>query len=632
MARRVVVELIGDSSKLERAFARSERSAKNFGRNVERAGRGATIATVGFHGLGRAVASTSAAFLGGYGLAAAAKAAFDEMMRGQAVTADTAAALKSTGSVAGVTAKEIENLGTSLQQMSGYDYEAIRSAENLILTFTNVRNVAGRGNDVFNQTIRSTLDLSRRFDQDLSTSAVQLGKALQDPIRGVTALRRAGVSFSTAQQRTINQLVKTGRLLEAQKLLLAEVRTETGGAAAAYGQTLAGQLDILQGNLENIGGELANVLNPEITKLTKQFNAWLANPENKQAIIDGFAAGMHDLGVAAQAAASAIGALASAYDKLPDFGKQGLKDTRIPGWLRNNYYLDLIFGRGGGGGGGKLPKPTSDIGFRAAGALAGGTADRPGTGSTAKPTGASVAMRNRWFDAMINRQLGRVQDITSLRGQIARLGQIAALVEQRIKATKDITRKLTLEDQLLDIRRTQRQDRATLAEELKQKAADAKAAAEEARRLAVETKFGWLDFAVERAQATKTLKDDRRAYRALEQALLQRIRQEGRTLDLVRDLWRVRQNIRDLNKNQSDVDPLAGLMQVSSKRLANILAAGTGLGAAGRQRLGYNIAGAEIQPLHVHVNIDGREVGSAVTKDQARTGRRTSRQTSGRRG
>jgi len=73
-------------------------------------------------------------------------------------------------------------------------------------------------------------------------------------------------------------------------------------------------------------------------------------------------------------------------------------------------------------------------------------------------------------------------------------------------------------------------------------------------------------------------------------------------------------------------------MQVSSARLAAILAVGTGLGAAGRRILGMNIAGAEIQPMHVHVNIDGREVGRAVTKDQARTSKRTAQQTSGRRG
>jgi hypothetical protein len=99
-------------------------------------------------------------------------------------------------------------------------------------------------------------------------------------------------------------------------------------------------------------------------------------------------------------------------------------------------------------------------------------------------------------------------------------------------------------------------------------------------------------------------------------------------LRLVSDLWRVRQQIRDLNKKKAgDGDPLAGLMQVSTRRLTDILAAGTGLDVAGRQQLGRNIAGAEIQ--HIHVHIDGREVGSVVAKQQARGDRRTSRQTSG---
>ena len=55
-----------------------------------------------------------------------------------------------------------------------------------------------------------------------------------------------------------------------------------------------------------------------------------------------------------------------------------------------------------------------------------------------------------------------------------------------------------------------------------------------------ETQMGWLEFAIERAEATKAVKDDLKAYRAMEDALEDRIRQEGRTLDLVRELWRAR--------------------------------------------------------------------------------------------
>jgi hypothetical protein len=230
--------------------------------------------------------------------------------------------------------------------------------------------------------------------------------------------------------------------------------------------------------------------------------------------------------------------------------------------------------------------------------------------------GVTASQRNQWFDAMINRQLGRVQDITSLRGQIARLGQIAQLIRNRLAVTKDITRQLTLEDKLADVVRQQRGTRTDLTDQIKQKAQDAS----DAQR-------AWLDFAVERAQATKTLTDDRKAYQAIEKWLKGKIRQEGRTLDLVRDLWETRQKIRDLNKQ--NIDPLAGLAQVSSRQLANILAAGTGLDVTGRRRLVANIGGADIQPVHVHVNIDGREVAQVVTKHQARATRRTAKQTSG---
>jgi hypothetical protein len=56
------------------------------------------------------------------------------------------------------------------------------------------------------------------------------------------------------------------------------------------------------------------------------------------------------------------------------------------------------------------------------------------------------------------------------------------------------------------------------------------------------------------------------------------------------------------------------------------------LSGAGRRVLGANIAGAEIRPLHIHLNLDGTEVTKVVTRGQARAGNRTANQTSGRRG
>jgi hypothetical protein len=636
VAQELIIKLIGDSSSLERSLANARKSSRRFGRDIENAGRGAVVASIGFHGLGRAVGYASASFLGAAGFTAVVKAGFDEMMAGQAVAADTAAVLKSTGRVAGVTARQVNTLATSMQQLSGYDDEAIAAAENLLLTFSNVRDVAGKNNDVFTQTIKSTLDLSRRFDQDLSTSAVQLGKALQDPVRGVTSLRRAGISFSTDQQRVINRLVATGHLLDAQKIILREVRKETGNAAKAYGQTMAGQIDILKGNLTNLAGELAQTLNPEVKKLTVRFNEWLANPDNKKKIIDDFTASIHALGIAFQFAADTAKTAKSIWDAIPSSVASGIKKGLLG--IGGAAIGEIVgAGRGGGQKGGNLFSP--DFKFPN---IAANIPHPAGPRRYAKPPGTTpraavrpgitAAQRNQWFDAMIGRELVDVQDIQSMKGQIGRLREISAQITARIAVTKDITRKLTLEDQIKSIARDIRTDRQSIADAAKQRAEDAAQAAKDARQAAIDLKMGWLDFAVERADATKTIRDDVKAQQAIIRYLQGRMKQEGRTLDLVRGIWEARQKIRDLNKKNADVDPLAGLQQVSSRQLANILAAGTGLGAAGRRVLGMNIAGAEIQPVHVHVHMDGREVATVVSKQQARAGRRTAKQTSGFRG
>lgn len=507
-SRKLIVEVIGDTSNLERSFKRAGRQTDLFGRRMNQTTRGVLVGTGAMRGLGRSVAFASGAFLGAAGLGAAAKLAFDEMLEGEAVAADTAATLKSTGAIAGVTAEQIEALGTSLQQLTGYDDEAIRSAQNLLLTFTNIRNVAGKNNDIFTQTTRATLDLSRRFDQDLSTSAVQLGKALNDPVAGLTALRRIGISFSAAQQRLIRRLVESGRLLEAQKVLLAEVTRETGGAAEAYGKTLPGQLDILQGSLTNLAGELAKTVNPQVKLLTERFNKWLANPENKQKIIDGFASGTGAIGSAAEDAANAFVELKDAYEAFKDAGdelpggKDGFFDklltgniTTIVGLLRENVQglqddldrlgvpganttredllggrdvypitaLESMIGRGTISrvpGFSALEGGTGGVGR---GAVRPGEPPKPDVPKWRRSIAEMRKLRNQWFDAMIGRRLDRVQDIAGLRGQKAELGRIADVIRAQMTIVKDVTRRLNLEDTLLSVLREQKavQDQIT---------------------------------------------------------------------------------------------------------------------------------------------------------------------------
>ncbi len=194
-------------------------------------------------------------------LGASVKSAADS----EAAIAQLNAVLKSTKGVAGVTAKSAQLLASGLEEITGYSDEAVLGAENMLLTFTKI------GKDIFPQVTETVLDMSTALGQDLKSSAIQLGKALQDPIEGVTALRRVGVNFNKQQMETIKTLVKEGKTLAAQKLILKELKTEFGGSAEAAGSTFGGEINKLKNNLDNlmetIGGAIIPVLTPFVFKL-----------------------------------------------------------------------------------------------------------------------------------------------------------------------------------------------------------------------------------------------------------------------------------------------------------------------------------------------------------------------------
>lgn len=184
------------------------------------------------------------------------------------IAAQTAAVIKSTGGVANVTGAGVDKLATKISKLTGIDDEAIAKAENLLLTFTNVRNELGQGNDVFDQATQVLVDMGAALGKDAAGSAVQLGKALNDPVKGITALTRVGVTFTAQQKETIKQLVAQGDVLGAQKIILAELTTEFGGSAAAQA-TASDKLGVVIDNIkEDIGEKLLPIIDDVATGLS----------------------------------------------------------------------------------------------------------------------------------------------------------------------------------------------------------------------------------------------------------------------------------------------------------------------------------------------------------------------------
>jgi hypothetical protein len=140
------------------------------------------------------------------------------------------------------------------------------------LTFTKI------GKDVFPDATKAMLNMSEALGTDVKSSALQLGKALNDPIRGMTALTRAGVSFTQEQKDMVKQLQNSGDMVGAQKLILKELEVQFGGSAAAARNTFGGalkSLENIQGDImEDIGRMTAAVGKDLVEQLIKGANAF----------------------------------------------------------------------------------------------------------------------------------------------------------------------------------------------------------------------------------------------------------------------------------------------------------------------------------------------------------------------
>lgn len=296
MARRLEVEFIGDTADLERSLGRVGSATDNTGGKFEKFKKVAG-------GAGLAIAG---------GLGALAASTVKDLAEVEKINAQTAAVIKSTGGAAGVTAAEVEGLAGKLELMSGVEAESIQTGQNMLLTFTNLKNGVGKGNDIFDQATKTMLDMSVALGSDAKGSAVQRGKALNDPIKGVGALSKIGVAFTEEQKEQIKTLVNSGKTMEAQKIILAELNKEFGGSAKAAGGTLSGQLKILQAHFGNMAEGIVSALIPalkDVTAVAMKFGSFLAeNPKLAKALVfalGGLAAVLLTISAASHIAAAA---------------------------------------------------------------------------------------------------------------------------------------------------------------------------------------------------------------------------------------------------------------------------------------------------------------------------------------
>ena len=158
----------------------------------------------------------------------------------------------------------------SLEKTLAIDADVIKTTQTKLATFANLTKTIGESGGAFDRATVAALDLAAAGFGSAETNAVQLGKALQDPIKGIGALARAGVTFTAQEKEKIRTLVESGQTLQAQDMILQAIEKQVGGTAEASKSSFAA----IQLALMRAGDSIGSVFLPVVESLVGVFEGF----------------------------------------------------------------------------------------------------------------------------------------------------------------------------------------------------------------------------------------------------------------------------------------------------------------------------------------------------------------------
>lgn len=244
------VELRGNTRSYRSEFGRAITSNDKFNKSMRGLSQGATAIQGPMGGIASRISVLNSLFSSGAGVVAGFAAAlagvvavgykslkvFNEYEKAQL---RTEALVRATGNAAGFSAEQLQQQADSVALNTLASVQGITEAQNVLLTF---KTVSG---ETFKQAVILAQDMAAVFGGTAKDKALQLGKALEDPVAGINALKRSGVSFTDSQRNVIRSMVEMGDVAGAQQIILSQLAGQVGGAGAAEAGGLAGSIDTL---------------------------------------------------------------------------------------------------------------------------------------------------------------------------------------------------------------------------------------------------------------------------------------------------------------------------------------------------------------------------------------------------
>lgn len=173
--------------------------------------------------------------------------------------------LASTKFAAGFSSGEIQNQAKELSKVIVNKRDEILDAQGMLLSFHDIKGPK------FTETMKSVADFATFYKEDMTQAALQVGKAINDPLKGMTRLQRMGVAFSAEQKEQIKNYIQQGELAKAQEVILKELRTEFGGQAQAFALTDAGKIQVAAKQWEELQFKIGEIISRVEVSLIPSF-------------------------------------------------------------------------------------------------------------------------------------------------------------------------------------------------------------------------------------------------------------------------------------------------------------------------------------------------------------------------
>lgn len=297
------IELLARTGKFETDIGKAAKLADRRAKEIEKS----------FQGMGSKINRA----LAGLGIGFSFAAIIQATSEAEKALAALDNAVRNNAGAAGVTTAELERFSSELQRLTTYSDDTIQGMQSLLLTFRQI------GGPEFKRAQIAVLDLATALGRDLNSSALLVGRALADPVKGMKQLSRAGIVLSEDQQKLIKRLAEAGQMSRAQGMLLGELESRFGGAANAARNTFGGALE----GVKNAFGDLLEQKSglPGAISSLHELERTLQNPGLKSGM-DGLTGGLLTAGGAM------VKLLSSAGDFVQMFGNVGsLIDNNLSG-------------------------------------------------------------------------------------------------------------------------------------------------------------------------------------------------------------------------------------------------------------------------------------------------------------